>query len=103
MKFRRIAPDSIFGWLALILIAGLAASQALTALAHNMDRNEAIVEIEDLRAAERVATFLQHTAPVLRPSVAGSFSGPSMVVEVANRSNVPEDVVTDRRLGHLAK
>ncbi len=91
MKFRRFVPDSIFGWLALILIAGLAASQALTALAHNMDRNEAIVEIEDLRAAERVATFatfLQHTAPVLRASVAQSFSGPSMTVEVATRSNV---------------
>ncbi len=26
-----------------------------------------------------------------------------MSVEVANRSNVPEDVVSDRRLGHLAK
>jgi signal transduction histidine kinase len=106
MKFRRFAPDSILGWLALILIAGLAASQALTALAHNMDRNEAIVEIEDLRAAERVATFatfLQHTAPVLRQSVASSFSGPSMTVEVTNRSNVPEDEVPDRRLGHLAK
>jgi signal transduction histidine kinase len=106
MKFRRFAPDSILGWLGLILIAGLAASQALTALAHNMDRNEAIVEIEDLRAAERVATFasfLQHTAPVLRPNLAASISGPSMSVEVANRSNVPEDATTDRRLGHLAK
>ena len=106
MKFRRFAPDSILGWLALILVAGLAASQALTALAHNMDRNEAIVEIEDLRAAERVATFatfLQHTAPVLRQSVASSFSGPSMTVDVTNRSNVPEDAVPDRRLGHLAK
>jgi signal transduction histidine kinase len=106
MKFRRFVPDSILGWLALILVAGLAASQALTALAHNMDRNEAIVEIEDLRAAERVATFatfLQHTAPVLRPSIAASFSGPSMAVEVANRSNVPDDVMTDARLGHLAK
>ncbi|HYD07418.1 MAG TPA: ATP-binding protein [Reyranella sp.] len=106
MRFRRFAPDSILGWLALILVAGLAASQALSALAHNMDRNEAIVEIEDIRAAERVATFatfLQHTAPVLRPSIASSFSGPSMSVEVASRSNVAEDEVPDRRLGHLAK
>jgi signal transduction histidine kinase len=106
MKFRRFAPDSILGWLGLILIAGLAASQALTALAHNMDRNEAIVQIEDLRAAERVATFaafLEHTAPVLRPSLAASISGPSMSVEVANRSNVAEDTVTDRRLGQLVK
>src|SRR4051794_27188455 len=106
MKLRRFVPDSILGWLGLILIAGLAASQALTALAHNMDRNEAIVEIEDLRAAERVATFaafLQHTAPVLRPNLAASISGPSMTVEVASHSNVPEDVTLDRRLGHLAK
>src|SRR6185295_8093725 len=35
--------------------------------------------------------------------VAQSFSGPSMTVEATNRSNVPDDVVTDRRLGHLAK
>jgi signal transduction histidine kinase len=106
MKFRRFAPDSILGWLALILVAGLAASQALTALAHNMDRNEAIVEVADHLAAERVATFatfLQHTAPVLRPSIAQSFSGPSMSVEAANRSNVPEDTVTDGRLGRLTK
>jgi hypothetical protein len=106
MKFRRFAPDSILGWLALILVAGLAASQALTALAHNMDRNEAIVEVADHLAAERVATFatfLQHTAPVLRPSIAQSFSGPSMSVEAANRSNVPEDSVADGRLGRLAK
>ena len=106
MTFRRFVPDSILGWLGLILIAGLAASQALTALAHNMDRNEAIVEIEDLRAAERVANFagfLQHTAPVLRQSLAGSISGPSMTIEVANRSNVGEDAPIDRRLNHLAK
>src|SRR5688500_11488726 len=106
MRFRRFAPDSILGWLALILIAGLAASQALTALAHNMDRNEAIVQIEDLRAAERVATFagfLEHTAPVLRPSLAASISGPSMTVEIANRSNVPAEAAIDRRLGQLAK
>jgi signal transduction histidine kinase len=106
MKFRRFAPDSILGWLALILIAGLAASQALTALVHNMDRNEAIVEVADHLAAERVATFatfLQHTAPVLRPSIAASFSSPSMSVEAASRSSVPEDVVMDGRLGRLAK
>src|SRR3954471_21257919 len=75
MKFRRFAPDSILGWLVLIIVAGLAASQVLTALFHNMERNEAILQIEDLRAAERVATyatFLQHTSPVLRAGVAAS-------------------------------
>src|SRR5689334_5766754 len=81
MKFRRFAPDSILGWLVLIIVAGLAASQVITALFHNMERNEAILEIEDLRAAERIATFtafLEHTSPILRPSLAASISGPSM-------------------------
>src|SRR5581483_11182235 len=99
-RLRRFVPDSILGWLALILVAGLAASQTLTALLHNINRNEAILEIEDLRAAERVATFtafLEHTAPVLRPSLAQSISGPSMCVVVANRPNVPDAAITDQR------
>jgi signal transduction histidine kinase len=103
-RFRRFVPDSILGWLALILVAGLAASQTLTALLHNINRNEAILEIEDLRAAERVATFtafLEHTAPVLRPSLAQSISGPSMGVVVANHPNVSDAASTDQRLNHL--
>src|SRR5438034_1335135 len=106
MKFRRFAPDSLLGWLGLILIAGLAASQALTALLHNMDRNEAVIEVNDVYAAERVASFagfLQHTSPILRPSLAASISGPSMTIEIANGSNVPEDTATNRRLNHLAR
>jgi len=101
---RRFAPDSILGWLALILVAGLAASQAMTTLYHNNERNEAILEVEDLRAAERVATFtefLQHTSPVLRPSLAGSISVPSMTIAATSTANVPDDVVPDRRLQHL--
>ena len=104
MKFRRFAPDSILGWLVLILIAVLAASQALTTLYHNNERNEAILEIEDLRAAERVAAsaaLLQHTAPVFRQGFAASISVPSMTVAASNTPNVPEDPTTDSRLTHL--
>ena len=93
MTFRRFAPDSIFGWLVLIIVAGLAASQVITALFHNMERNEAILEIEDLRAAERIATFtafLEHTSPVLRPSLAASISGPSMTVLVSGSPSVTD-------------
>ena len=106
MTFRRFAPDSILGWLVLIIVAGLAASQVLTALFHNMERNEAILQIEDLRAAERVATyatFLQHTSPVLRSGVAASMSGPSMTVSIADKSTVPDDATTDQRLNHLGR
>lgn len=105
-KFRRFAPDSILGWLVLIIVAGLAASQVLTALFHNMERNEAILLIEDLRAAERVATyttFLQHTSPVLRASVAASMSGPSMSVSTADKSSVTEAAANDQRLNHLGR
>lgn len=104
MTFRRFVPDSILGWLALILVAGLAASQALTALLHNINRNEAVIEVEDLRAAERVATFaefLGHTAPVLRPSLSASISGPSMTIAAANNATVPDTASVDHRLFHL--
>jgi signal transduction histidine kinase len=104
MTLRRFVPDSILGWLALILVAGLAASQVLTAVLHNANRNEAVTEVEDLRAAERVATFaefLGHTAPVLRPSLAASMSGPSMTIAAASKATVPDDAAVDHRLYHL--
>lgn len=106
MKIRRFAPDSIFGWLALILIAGLAASQALTALWHNFDRNESAIAVNDVNIAERIANLvgvLQHTAPVFRPGLASSFSGQSMGIAITNRSNVPESATPDRRLNRLAR
>jgi signal transduction histidine kinase len=106
MKIRRFAPDSILGWLVLIIVAGLAASQVITALFHNMERNEAILEIEDLRAAERIATFtafLEHTSPVLRPGLAASISGPSMTVLVAGSPSVTEPTTSDTRLNHLGR
>lgn len=106
MTFRRFAPDSILGWLVLIIVAGLAASQVITALFHNMERNEAILEIEDLRAAERIATFtafLEHTSPVLRPSLAASISGPSMTVLVSGSPSVTDPNNSDTRLNHLGR
>jgi signal transduction histidine kinase len=106
MKFRRFAPDSILGWLALILVAGLAASQALTALAHNIDRNETAIAVNDINVAERIANLvgvLQHTAPVFRSGLASSFSGQSLSIVVTNRSSVPENVKLDRRLNRLAR
>jgi signal transduction histidine kinase len=106
MTLRRFVPDSILGWLALILVAGLAASQVLTAVLHNANRNEAVVEVEDLRAAERVATFavfLEHTAPVLRPSLAASMSGPSMTIAASFKATVPDNATVDHRLFHLVR
>jgi signal transduction histidine kinase len=105
MARRRFVPDSILGWLVLILITGVIASQAATAVLHNANRNAAILEIEDRRAAERIATFalfLQHTAPFLRQSVAGSMSGPSLSVTVSNTPDAATDV-SDQRIEHLSE
>jgi signal transduction histidine kinase len=60
-----------------------------------------VLENEDIKSAERVVTFaafLQHTAPVLRPSLAASFSGPSMTIVATDTASVPEAKAADSRL-----
>ena len=88
---RRFFPDSILAWLLLILVAGVLVSQAVTMLLHNLNRNEALLRLEDQRAAERIAalaTFLDHTAPILRRGVADAMSGPSLNARVSDQSLV---------------
>ncbi|TDQ82378.1 signal transduction histidine kinase [Dongia mobilis] len=85
MNLRRFVPDSILAWLLLILVTAVLASQAVTVLLHNINRNEVLLRLEDQRAAERIAalaTFLDHTAPILRRGVADAMSGPSLDVRV---------------------
>lgn len=102
---RRFLPDSILAWLLLILVTAVLASQAVTMLLHNINRNEMLLRLEDQRAAERIAalaTFLDHTAPILRKGVADAMSGPSLDVRVG-----PEPLValpdTPRELAPLAE
>ncbi|MDY0871424.1 ATP-binding protein [Dongia rigui] len=85
---RRLIPDSILAWLLLILFTGVLASQAVTVLLHNLNRNEVLLRLEDQRAAERIAAlavFLDHTSPPLRHGVAEAMSGPSLDVRMSNR------------------
>lgn len=101
---RRFRPDSILAWLLLILVTAILASQAVTLLFHNLNRNEVLLRLEDQRAAERIAalaTFLDHTAPILRQGVADGMSGPSLEVRIATAPlvTVPE---TPRELAPLA-
>lgn len=85
---RRFFPDSILAWLLLILVTGVLASQAVTMLLHNLNRNEILLHLEDQRAAERIAAlavFLDHTAPILRRGVADAMSGPSLNARVSDQ------------------
>ncbi|WP_374375464.1 ATP-binding protein [Dongia sp.] len=102
---RRFLPDSILAWLLLILVTAVLASQAVTMLLHNLNRNEILLRLEDQRAAERIAalaTFLDHTAPILRKGVADAMSGPSLDVRVGSEPLValPE---TPRELAPLGE
>lgn len=85
---RRLFPDSILAWLLLILVTGIMASQTVTMLLHNLNRNEVLLHLEDQRAAERIAAlavFLDHTSPVLRRGVADAMSGPSLAASASDK------------------
>ena len=101
---RRFLPDSIVDWLMVIVVTGICASQLATTLFHNINRNQAIIALEDVRAAERIASivaFLEETAPILRPGVASAISRSSLYVAASERSAVPESLPADSRCTRL--
>jgi signal transduction histidine kinase len=75
-----------------------------TTLFHNINRNQAIIALEDVRAAERIASivaFLEDTAPILRGGVATAISRSSLYVAVSERSAVPDNALLDNRCARL--
>jgi len=101
---RRFLPDSIVDWLVVIVVTGICASQLATTLFHNIARNQAIIALEDVRAAERIASivsFLEETAPILRPGVAGAISRSSLYVAASEHSAVPDGDPVDGRCARL--
>ena len=102
---RRFLPDSIVDWLIVIVVTGICASQLATTLFHNINRNQAITALEDVRAAERIASivsFLENTAPILRSGVALAISRSSLYVAVSQRSAVTVTTPPDSRCGRLS-
>jgi signal transduction histidine kinase len=101
---RRFLPDSIVDWLVVIVVTGICASQLATTLFHNINRNQAIIALEDVRAAERIASivaFLEDTAPILRSGVATAISRSSLYVAASERSAVPDTLPVDTRCARL--
>lgn len=100
---RFLLPQSMLTWFALVLAAGMSLSLIAVSTFHAVSRDEAVAALEDLRAAERIAAtarFLDHSAPILRPVIAESFSGSSLLIVAANESRVsvesPPDARTER-------
>src|SRR5262249_46501599 len=83
MRLRRFVPHSMLSWFALVLVAGISMSLISVSAFHAFNRDEAVVALEDLRAAERIAAaarFLDHSAEPLRPVIAESISGSSLYI-----------------------
>ena len=101
---RRLVPHSMLSWFALVLIAGISLSLISVSAFHAFNRDEAVAALEDLRAAERIAAaarFLDHSAPVLRPVIAESFSGSSLYIAATPASMIDSAEPPDGRTGRL--
>jgi len=80
---RRLLPDSIAGWVILVVITGLVASQVIAIAIHYDSRREAQTILEDVRIAERVVTLTRLISLIpseQRPDIVRSVSRPSLVV-----------------------
>jgi len=80
---RRLLPDSIAGWVILVVITGLVASQVIAIAIHYDSRREAQTIIENVRIAERVITLTRLIGlitPEQRPDIVRSVSRPSLIV-----------------------
>jgi signal transduction histidine kinase len=103
---RRLLPDSIAGWVILVVITGLVASQVIAIAIHYDSRREAQTILEDVRIAERVVTLTRLIgliAPEQRPDIVRSVSRPSLIVtwepnsavDATDPSNVKTQLLTD--------
>jgi len=80
---RRLLPDSIAGWVILVVITGLVASQVIAIAIHYDSRREAQTILENVRIAERVITLTRLIgliSPEQRPDIVRSVSRPSLIV-----------------------
>ena len=103
---RRLLPDSIAGWVILVVITGLVASQVIAIAIHYDSRREAQTILEDVRIAERVVTLTRLIGLILpeqRPDIVRSVSRPSLIVtwepnsavDATDPSNEKTQLLTD--------
>lgn len=79
----RLLPGSVGGWLILLIVTGLVASQAVALVIHHAGRREAQTLLENIRIAERVIGLarLLHAVPAeRRPDLIRRLSHPAVIV-----------------------
>ena len=103
---RRLLPDSIAGWVILVIVGGLLASQVLTAAIHYDSRHEAQTILENVRIAERVVVLTRLIGllpPEQRPGIVARVSRPPVLVtwepnsavDGADTDNLRTQLMTD--------
>jgi len=101
---KKLLPGSMLTWFALTLCVGVGMSWVAISLFHVISRDQAVAALEDLRAAERIASaahLLDNTSPVLRPALAQAISGSSLAVNASSASVTDRAVPPDRRTSRL--
>jgi len=91
---RRLLPDSIAGWVVLVIVGALLASQILTAAIHYDSRRDAQTILENVRIAERVVALTRLVAlipPEQRPGIVARVSRPTLLVTWEPNSAVNGD------------
>jgi signal transduction histidine kinase len=80
---RRLLPDSIAGWVILVIVGALLASQVLTAAIHYDSRRDAQTILENVRIAERVVALTRLVAvipPEQRPDIVARISSDALLM-----------------------
>ncbi|MGH6930039.1 MAG: histidine kinase dimerization/phospho-acceptor domain-containing protein, partial [Dongiaceae bacterium] len=80
---RRLLPDSTAGWVILVIVGALLASQLLTAAIHYDGRRDAQTILENVRIAERVVALTRLVGlipPEQRPSIVARVSRPTLLM-----------------------
>lgn len=91
---KRLLPNSIAGWIILVVITGLVASQAFAIAIHYDSRREAQTILENVRIAERVVTLTRLISLISaeqRPDIVRSVSRPTLIVTWEPNSAVDAD------------
>lgn len=91
---RRLLPDSVAGWVLLVLVAGLLASQTIAIIIYHDSRRDAQTILENVRIAERIIALTRLVSlvpPEQRPGIALSISRPALLMTWEPRSAVDAD------------
>ncbi|MFO1406692.1 MAG: ATP-binding protein [Steroidobacteraceae bacterium] len=106
---RRRLPDTLTGWVIVVLVAGLALSQVATVVVNYRTRNSTATVLEHFRLAERVADIVrlvEGAAPADRSRMLASLEGPTLRASLGSAPALPDAPPRDwhaRLLGELVQ